>query len=541
MTTILDTAAAVAADGTTEGLTPRWRATLTAFYGLPLADEDVAELRASTRRTADSARAFEGKHLRELWVRVGRRGRKSATAALIAVHEALFGGHEPYLLPGERGLVALVSKDTAGAEVLAGFCERWAGALGVRTNWTSIGSLRVLEIEGSQIAIVVLPCNAKAPRGFAFPVVICDEIALWSADSESAQVDVEVLAALRPAMAQFPRSRLIAISSPFGVDGEHYRAIESALGDDAPAGILAVEGPTWLWNPSITEQRTRELMPDERRWSREFAAVPGETESSAFDLEDIESIFDAPTGRVLRNVWDSAKPPKGAILLLDASNARRDEYAYAVAAPTSDGEIQLLEIGGITPTEAKLRGWGASGCAAEIARRVAHYRVTRAFGDSYGGDGVVNALAASGISLEQQAWTDTRKAEAVVTLRAMMKTKKLRAPKDDKLRSQLVNLRERLQPSGKVLYRTNGQDRAALLLALAIAVNDGRVRCEAVTDRLAGHRANLRKIAENPQRASNRQCLLAGVAPVAVSRGPRACKNCRRYTHTGNCCDRPSF
>jgi hypothetical protein len=281
-------------------LTPRWEATLRAFYGLELRQVDLANLAAGNARLGAARGPF-----RELWARVGRRGRKSFTMALLAVFEAIFGGHERFLVAGERGLVAVVSKDTAGSILVARFCELHALALGLATSWTSMGSIRILEIEGIPFGIACFPCNAKAPRGYAMPVIIADEPAHWATESEFVNSDEMVLGAIKPAMAQFPDAKLVAISSPLGKLGLHYDTVERNLGRSAEpdlgppdADVLAVEGPTWEWNPDISEARTHELEKDPRVHAREYGGVPGagviaDWFGSALDRA-VEPLPDAP-------------------------------------------------------------------------------------------------------------------------------------------------------------------------------------------------------------------------------------------------------
>ena len=271
---------------------PRWRAVHAAFYGLGLTDADAALLRASTRRA--NFQREGGPPFRELWARVGRRGRKSVQAALIAVFEACFGGHARYLLAGERGLIAIISKDVAGSTLVARFVELHADALGIKSKWTAMGAVRILELEDCAIAIACFACSAKAPRGYAVPVVIADELAHWQFDDGDEYVNSidNVLAAVRPAMAQFPHSKFIAISSPLGSAGLFHETVERNLGDDAEAGVLAVEGPTWEWNPEISEARTREIERDPEVHRREFGAIPGDNNAAAFPESDVRAAFE---------------------------------------------------------------------------------------------------------------------------------------------------------------------------------------------------------------------------------------------------------
>lgn len=299
MTTILEVADDIYRATGKHPLTPRWEATLRAFYGLSLRDVDVTNLQRATRRAVGAIWMLSGtgRAMRELWSRVGRRGRKSFVAALIGIFEACFGGHESYLVDGERGLVAVISKDTAGSTLVARFAELHAKALGIKSNWTTIGSVRVLELEGFAFGIACFPCNAKAPRGYAIAVIIADEIAHWATDdAEYINSDEAVLGAIKPAMAQFPSAKLIAISSPLGRAGLHFKNVDDNLGDDADANVLAVEGPTWEWNPEITEARTREIEKDPETHQREFGAIPSDTEGTAFNQADVPIVFQPQAG-----------------------------------------------------------------------------------------------------------------------------------------------------------------------------------------------------------------------------------------------------
>lgn len=66
----------------------------------------------------------------------------------------------------------------------------------------------------NRITIEVHTASWRAIRGYTLVGCICDEIAFWPAD-DAANPDVEILAALRPAMATIPGALLVAISSPY--------------------------------------------------------------------------------------------------------------------------------------------------------------------------------------------------------------------------------------------------------------------------------------------------------------------------------------
>jgi hypothetical protein len=344
--TILDAAErAAGGKGRSYPFTARWEAVWRAYYGIELRDVDVTELCAATSRSEANVRALSGTgvEMREAWCSVGRRGEKSWNAAFVGVYEALFGDHARHLQPGERGLVAVISKDIAGSNIVANFAEQHAAALGIKTRWTSIGNVRVLELKGCPFGIACFPCSAKAPRGYACPVVICDEIAHWQTDSdEYSNSDESVLAAIRPAQAQFPRAKLVAISSPLGRAGLHYETLAANIGDDAAAGLLCVEGASWDWG-HVSEDRCRELEKDQETFDREFRAIPSDNESTAFVRADVERCF----SRAGHWYAGNNRP----MLALDPASSG-NTFAWVVAQwvePDPTPRYKLFDVPGFTP------------------------------------------------------------------------------------------------------------------------------------------------------------------------------------------------
>jgi hypothetical protein len=63
------------------------------------------------------------------------------------------------------------------------------------------------------VTIEVGTASYRTTRGYAFCAVLCDELASWRSD-DSANPDVEVLAAVRPGMTTVHGAMLICASSP---------------------------------------------------------------------------------------------------------------------------------------------------------------------------------------------------------------------------------------------------------------------------------------------------------------------------------------
>jgi hypothetical protein len=445
-----------------ESLTPAWSATLKLAYGLPLADDDVEFLTTATGRSRGSLRDCVGTEFAELWARVGRRGRKSSTISLVAVFEALYGGHEQHLIPGELGLVAVISKDLAGCGTVARFIESWLDAIGVGYSETTSGAMRLIPIEGTQLAIALLPCSSEAPRGPAIPVAILDEIAFWSTSEKYAQPDTEILSALRPAMAQFPRRKVFAISSPFGEDGVHFTTIDRALGNDDERKTLAVEGPTWIWNPKISEATTHEIEPDEKKWSREFAAIPGATVSQALDRADLDAcIVDAPeaSGRCF--------------CAIDASSLRGDAFSWLFIFEIASG-VSVPVVRGIEGDD--LRRYSMTEIVKGIARQCAELGCHTVFGDQRESASLSALFNAEGLAFTSYAWSETSKDAAFQTLRRLLRDRKISILNHEKTISQLRNVKAHLRPSGRTNYATNGLDYASAVITAVHAINDDKIR-----------------------------------------------------------------
>jgi hypothetical protein len=64
------------------------------------------------------------------------------------------------------------------------------------------------------VLVEVITASIAAPRGRAYALVIIEEAAFLPADA-SAHPDVEILRAVRPALARVPGSLLAVVSSPY--------------------------------------------------------------------------------------------------------------------------------------------------------------------------------------------------------------------------------------------------------------------------------------------------------------------------------------
>lgn len=64
------------------------------------------------------------------------------------------------------------------------------------------------------VTVEIMAASFRSVRGYTLIAALCDEIAFWRSD-DSANPDVEIIAALRPAIATIPSAMLLCASSPY--------------------------------------------------------------------------------------------------------------------------------------------------------------------------------------------------------------------------------------------------------------------------------------------------------------------------------------
>ena len=203
-----------------ERLSVAQMACLKGVYGLPLEPVELDIYRRATGR-----QEYDAVEQREATIISGRRGGKTGRiAAPICCFEA-FRDHD--LPPGEEAHVMLLAPTLKQAKIAFRYIRNY-----LRNS--PVLSKRVVRITKEEIVLdngVVIgcyPCTYDGVRGRTIIAVICDELAFWSDEEDSANPAEEVLAALRPGMATVRNPKLIKISTPYGKTGL-YGEIPTAL------------------------------------------------------------------------------------------------------------------------------------------------------------------------------------------------------------------------------------------------------------------------------------------------------------------------
>ena len=384
-------------------------------------------------------------------VRAGRRSGKSSTlSGRLAVAWALWGDWS--VPPGDIAVIAIVSvsKDEASSRLRT--VAAVLKALGIAFDERG-DDLEIIGAGGQPVLFKVFACNTKSV-GFTSIMVLGDEVARWESRDTGANPAREVIGSLSPTMATQPTAFMVLSSSPWSVDDFHAEQFD--LGDTGFQ--IASFAPTWVANPTITEQQTHELEPDERVWSREYAAIPGATVSAALDPSDVAACFGrSPAGKLGRG-----------FLAIDASSLRGDGFAWIAGRETDASELVVLECDAFEGE--KLRHVSMAQVVEHIAKRAGAWDVRCIFGDQREEASLTSMFAAHHVGLQTFPWSEPSKEDAFQLLRRMMRERRLLLPDHAGLRREMGGIKAHLLPSGRTKYATNGLDFASCVVTLAHAV-----------------------------------------------------------------------
>jgi hypothetical protein len=179
---------------------------------------------------------------------VGRGAGKSRVVALLACCVA---SREYRRAPGECIYIGIFAPDRKQAAVTFRY------VVGLLRSVPSLAALVVAETKESVelsngVIIEVITASIAAPRGRAYALVIIEEAAFLPTD-QSSNPDVELLRAVRPALARVPGSLLAVVSSPYSRKGVLWTAWQKY--HDKPDGdVVLVQASTLALNPTFDKR-----------------------------------------------------------------------------------------------------------------------------------------------------------------------------------------------------------------------------------------------------------------------------------------------
>jgi terminase large subunit-like protein len=353
-----------------------WRAFLRALFGLRMNPFDLAMYRRHTGREKNPR-----SQAREAWLVVGRRGGKSFIVALIAVYLACFREYRSYLAPGERATVMVLAADRRQARVVMRFITALLEDVPMLARMIERIGAESIDLSNS-VTLEIHTASFRSVRGYTVAAAICDEIAFWR-DESSANPDVEILDALRPAMSTIPGALLLGLSSPYARRGALWDAYEQHYGHNGD--VLVWQADTRAMNPTIPQSVI------DRAYADDPAAAAAEY--GANWRSDIEGFLQPEwiSAAVREGVHEIARVPGTSYAAFtDPSGGASDAFTLGIA--HGEDKRLILDV-----CRARRPPFDPKTVVAEFADVLKRYGLYQVTGDRYSGEWVVSAFREHGV------------------------------------------------------------------------------------------------------------------------------------------------
>lgn len=398
-----------------------WQTFLKALFGLKnlMKKSDLKLYRECTKRKTIPKGGFK-----EAYAIVGRRGGKSFISALIAVYMALFGGLEKHLSKGEAGWVFCIATDKRQAKIVldfvAAFLELFPDEVEDLLTW----EVRLK----NRINIAVKPANFRAGRGYTTICIIADEIAFMR-DENSANPFSEIINSLEPGL--LDEGMLIGISSVYSRFGYLFDMHEEFFGKEDD--ILIWKADTLTMNPTFSQKKIDRMM------KRDKSVALAEYYS--IWREDLENFLSEPLiAAAMKDGLEHTLPFAGTtyVAFTDSSSGRQDSFTLGLA-HQEDGLIivdKVLEQKPPFNPEETIKNFSGV---------LKQYGCWRVFGDKYASGFVSNLFRKNSVVYEESKLT---KSEIYLNAQPLFTMNKIRLPKDDKLKTQLLLLERKPRSGG---------------------------------------------------------------------------------------------
>jgi hypothetical protein len=401
-----------------------WTAFLMALRAEPMTRRERHIYEAATGRKELPAQPFN-----EAWVIVGRRGRKSAVASLLAVYHAVYCQWPRAAGETVRVLVVAVSKDQA--KIIRQYCEA------ILQSRPALARL-ITAMDADSITLsngIQIQCVANSFRSIRGPAVVCcvfEECAFWFSD-QSANPDVEVLRAVRPSMLTMPGALLIGISSPYARKGLLWSKFKQHWGRDT-SRVLVWKADTKTMNPAVDEAVIAEAYADDE--------VAARAEYGAEFRTDIESFVNREAVEACVSSGVRERAPSGAVryhAFVDPSGGSADSFTLAIA--HLDKNVAVLDaVREVRPP------FSPESVVDDFCTLLKTYRVNKVLGDRYAGEWPREQFKKRGVTYEPAV---APKSDLYRDLLPLLNSRRCDLLDHDKLSNQLCGLERRTARSGK--------------------------------------------------------------------------------------------
>jgi len=420
-----------------------------------LAERLTADERAAAEHLV-GGRALPGQQVGELVIVAGRGSGKTQAAAALAVY---LGTCRAWKCdPGQVPVVLLLAADREQAAVAFRFVLGTLQAAPLLRN-EIVRETAARVVLRSRVELQVATSDFRAVRGRSLVAVVADELAFWPVTPESDSPDTEVLTAVRPGLARFDGSMLVAISTVYAQRGALYEFDRRYFGQN-DARVFVARGTTRDFNATFPQSVIDDaLARDPAAAGAEYLSVYRTDVASFLDAKLIDSCTRSEPRELQRRLATATGTPLRYVAGIDLSGGRNDAAACAIA--HAEGERVVVDA---------CRRWPSPHDPAAVAAQVRDflklYGLASASGDHYAAEISRSLYAGLGVQLMA---AELVRSEIYLRLLPLLTTGRAELPPEPMLRVELLGLERRTARSGRdsVDHSPHAHDDLANAVALA--------------------------------------------------------------------------
>jgi hypothetical protein len=404
-----------------------WRAFISAVFVQPLTAGEWHIYRRCTQ-----LQELPQTRPTSVWLPIGRRGGKSRILAAIAVYLACCYDWTHNLDPGELGVIPVLAADRRQARTLMSYVKAFIAHPRLQPLVKSEQAESVL-LEG-QVLIEVVTASYRAVRSRTVLAALCDEIAFWRSEEESANPDREVINALEPAMATIPNALLLGASSPYSRRGVLWDMYERWYGK--PGGAFVWKAATRTMNPTVTQSFIDEQYAED--------PVSAAAEYGAEFRSDVDAFLsrDALDDATMQDVHEiSALYNTRYHAFCDPSGGNSDSMTLAIGHVDRDGKRAVLDV-----LRERRAPFSPEAVVEEFVTILRDYKVGRVKGDHYAGEWPADRFKRCGIQYDVMKKV---KSDIYLEFLPLINAGRCALLDDRRMYTQFLNLERRVSRGGK--------------------------------------------------------------------------------------------
>jgi hypothetical protein len=403
-----------------------WQSFLAALFALPMTAEQLAIYQECTSRKAPpAAPAAEG------WLICGRRAGKSFVLALTAIFLACFKDWRPYLGPGEKATVMVVAADRKQARTIMRYCKGLLKAVPMLAGVIENETRESIDLRNS-VTVEVHAASFRSTRGYSIVAALLDELAFWRQE-ESTDPDIEIINAIKPAMATIPGALMLCASSPYARKGALWTAFRRHHGEEGDP-VLCWAAPTRTMNPTVPQSLIDQHLADDparaaAEWLAEFRS-------------DIESFVAREAVEACVSLGVRERPPLSNMSyagFVDPSGGSSDSMTLAIA--HREDNLTIIDC-----LRERRPPFSPEDVTAEFAETLKSYGISKVTGDRFGGAWPTERFDVHGINYEAAA---KPKSDLYRDLLPAINSRQVDLLDDARLVAQLCGLERRVARGGR--------------------------------------------------------------------------------------------